>query len=112
MSSLRQLSTLLSDGRLKDETPELSKLRGWFNNIKGREFNDEVRRFLNQYENLKVWGYEVSINKGANLNADTNYGDIDVLAYDSGRKIVFSIECKDTEKARNVREMKTELEKY
>ena len=112
MSSLRQLSTLLSDGRLKDETPELSKLRGWFNNIKGREFNDEVRRFLNQYENLKVWGYEVSINKGANLNADTNYGDIDVLAYDSGRKIVFSIECKDTEKARNVREMKTELDKY
>lgn len=112
MSSLRQLSKLLSDGRLKDETPELSKLRGCFNNIKGREFNDAVRQFLNQYENLKVWEYEVSINKGANLNADKNYGDIDVLAYDSGRKIVFSIECKDTEKARNVREMKTELDKY
>lgn len=112
MAALRQLTKLLVDGRLKVDTKALSALRGKFNDIKGRLFNDEVREYLKGSSGLMVFDYEVEISKDGNLKADKNYGDIDVLAYDSERKILFSIECKDTEKARNIREMKTELDKY
>lgn len=112
MSSLRQLSTLLSDGRLQDDTQHLKALRSKFNDIKGKAFNEDVRLFLKKQTNLKVWDWEVTIDVDGNLKAEENYGDIDVLAYDSVRKILFAIECKNTEKARNVKEMKTELDKY
>ena len=112
MAALRQLTTLLGNGRLKDETAALKSLRGKFNDLKGRVFNDKVRDYLKGAGSLTVFDYEVKISPNGNLKADKNYGDIDVLAFDRERKIVFSIECKDTEKARNVREMKTELDKY
>lgn len=113
MAALRQLATLLSNGRLKDETTALKGLRGKFNDLKGRVFNDKVRDYLKGSGKLLVFDYEVKISPNGHLKTDKkNYGDIDVLAFDRERKIVFSIECKDTEKARNVREMKTELDKY
>ena len=112
MSSLRQLSTLLSDGRLQDNTKKLKALRSRFNDVKGTAFNEDVRNLLKKTSTLIVWNWEVTIAVDGNLKAEKNYGDIDVLAYDSDKKILFSIECKKTEKARNVREMKTELDKY
>lgn len=112
MSSLRQLATLLSDGRLQDNTKYLKALRSRFNDIKGQDYNEDVRDYLKKNSALTVWDWEVKIDVDGNLKAEKNYGDIDVLAYDSVRKVLFAIECKKTEKARNVREMKTELDKY
>ncbi len=112
MASLRQLATLLSDGRLQAETAKLKALRSKFNDIKGEDFNEDVREYLKENISLKVWDWEVKISTDGNLTADKNYGDIDVMAYDANRKILFAIECKNTEKARNIREMKTELGKY
>ena len=112
MSSLRQLATLLSDGRLQDNTKKLKALRSRFNDVKGTAFNEDVRELLKKTSTLIVWNWEVKIDINGNLKADKNYGDIDVLAYDSVNKVLFAIECKKTEKARNVREMKTELDKY
>lgn len=112
MVSLRQLTQLISEGRLKDDTPKLKELMGRFNELKGRLFNDEIRAFLKECGDLKVWDYEVKIAPRGHFNAEKNYGDIDVLAYDEHNRILYSIECKDTEKARNIREMKAELDKY
>jgi hypothetical protein len=93
MSSLRQLATLLSDGRLQDNTKKLKALRSRFNDEKGTAFNEDVRELLKKTSTLIVWNWEVKIDINGNLKADKNYGDIDVLAYDSVNKVLFAIEC-------------------
>lgn len=99
-------------GRLKNVGKKLSKLLGKFESEKGAAFNEEVRSFLKENSTLKVWDYDVSIKSKGNLVADADYGDIDVLAYDEKRNIVYSIECKNTNTAKNVREMKKEMDDY
>lgn len=107
-----QLTDLLYAGRLKNVGKKLSKLLGRFESEKGAAFNEEVRAFLKQNSTLKVWDYDVSIKPKGNLVADADYGDIDVLAYDEARNVVYSIECKNTNTAKNVREMKKEMDDY
>ena len=61
---------------------------------------------------LKVWKYDVSMKpRGAFATAE-DLGDIDVLAYDNIKNVVYSIECKNTNTAKNVREMKKEMDDY
>lgn len=55
---------------------------------------------------------EVSIRSVAQIEADKDYGDIDVCSIDFANKVIYSIECKDTEQAKNIHEMKGELDKY
>lgn len=112
MAALRQLVQLVSTGRIKYETPMLKILKGRINEYKGRAFNEEVRLFLKSNSSLIVLDYEPTIKPGGTLSADKDYGDVDVMAFDKHNGIVFLLECKDTEKARNVREMKAELDKY
>lgn len=107
-----QLTDLLYSGRLRNPGKKLKKLLGYFEAKKGSEFNEEVRGFLMSIPKLKVWPHDVSIKQNGNLTADMDYGDIDVLAYDSSRNIVYSIECKNTNTAKNVKEMKTEMDEY
>jgi hypothetical protein len=54
----------------------------------------------------------VKIEHGGHINADTNYGDTDVMAVDHTLKVVYSMECKNLVGARNIHEMKTELDLY
>lgn len=107
-----QLSNLLFSGRLRNTGKHLSKLLGSFEAEKGMEFNEEVRAYLQQIPDLKVWSHDVSIRPKGNLLAEADYGDIDVLAYDASRNILYSIECKNTNTAKNIREMKTEMDEY
>lgn len=107
-----QLTDLLYAGRLKNVGKKLSKLLGRFESEKGAAFNEEVRTFLKENSTLKVWDYDVSIKPKGNLVADADYGDIDVLAYDEQQNVVYSIECKNTNTAKNVREMKKEMDDY
>ena len=46
------------------------------------------------------------------MNADKDYGDIDVMAYNPATNVLYSIECKNTNTAKNVREMRTEMDSY
>ena len=112
MMSGIQLSNLLFSGRLRNTGKHLSKLLGSFEAEKGMEFNEEVRVYLQQNPDLKVWPHDVSIKPKGNLLAEADYGDIDVLAYDASRNILYSIECKNTNTAKNIREMKTEMDEY
>lgn len=107
-----QLTDLLYSGRLKNGGKQLSKLLGYFEKVKGRKFNEEVRAFLQKLPGLKVWPHDISIKQKGNLVADNDYGDIDVMAYDTKRNILYSIECKNTNTAKNIREMKTEMDEY
>src|SRR5574344_387513 len=109
-----QLTDLLYSGRLKNVGRQLSKLLGKFEAEKGRAYNEEVRTFLQKSSSLKVWKHDVSIKPKGNLAVatDDDLGDIDVMAYDEKRNILYSIECKNTNTAKNVREMKKEMDDY
>ena len=110
-----QLIDLLYSGRLRYVGEKLKTLLGQFEAQKGRVFNEEVRTMLQQIPSLTVWPHDISIKPQGNLNVNTenvNYGDIDVLAYDSKNNVLYSIECKNTNSAKNVKEMKTEMDEY
>lgn len=107
-----QLTDLLYSGRLRNVGKKLEKLLGKFESAKGRAFNEEVRMWLQKNTALKVWKYDVSMKpRGAFATAE-DLGDIDVLAYDNIKNVVYSIECKNTNTAKNVREMKKEMDDY
>ena len=85
---------------------------GKFEAIKGSVFNDEVRSFLEKIPMMRVWKHDVTIKSGGYFAADKDYGDIDVMAYDISHNILYLIECKNTNPAKNVKEMKTEMDEY
>ena len=101
-----------TSGRLRKVGKNLGDLLGVFESKKGRAFNEEVRSFLKQIPGITVWSHDVSMKKKGNLAADKDYGDIDVMAYNPTTNILYSIECKNTNTAKNVREMKTEMDEY
>jgi len=107
-----QLTDLLYTGRLKNVGRKLSKLLGKFESAKGAAFNEDVRKWLKEHTSLKIWEYEVTIKPKGVFIAQSDLGDIDVLAYDTETNVVYSIECKNTNTAKNVREMKKEMDDY
>lgn len=107
-----QLSDLLYSGRLRYVGRKIETLLGKFKVIKGAVFNDEVRSFLAKIPMMRVWEYDVTIKPEGYFSADKDYGDIDVMAYDTSRDILYLIECKNTNTAKNVKEMKTEMDEY
>mgnify|MGYP002624090307 CR=1 FL=1 len=107
-----QLTDLLYSGRLRNVGKKLEKLLGKFESAKGTSFNEAVREWLKKNTTLKVWDYDVLMKpKGAFVTSE-DYGDIDVLAYNASANVVYSIECKNTNTAKNVREMKKEMDDY
>jgi len=112
IAAKKQLSFLLFEGKLNNGGKEINKLLGTFRERKGKLYRDEVKDWLKTYSELIVIDYEVKISSDGHLKADKNYGDIDVLVYNKNMKIVLSLECKDTNKAKNIHEMKKEMDNY
>lgn len=67
---------------------------------------------MKKNSDLEVIGHEVKIQPGGHITAEKNYGDVDVMAVDHKEKIVYSLECKNIVGARNIHEMKVELDLY
>lgn len=107
-----QLTDLLYSGRLRNVGKKLKKLLGKFESAKGSAFNEDVRKWLKEHTALKIWEYEVTMKPKGVLVTQIDLGDIDILAYDTENNIVYSIECKNTNTAKNVREMKKEMDDY
>jgi hypothetical protein len=105
------LHFLLSEGKLNNGGKLINKVLGRFRERKGKYFRDQVRDWLKK-QKLSVVDYEVAISPKGHLKADKNYGDIDVLAFNSRTNTILAIECKDTNKAKNIHEMKTEMDNY
>jgi hypothetical protein len=112
VSSEKQLFYLLMEGKLNNGGTEINKLLGTFRERKGRFFRNKVKDWLKNFKHLIVIDYEVDISLDGHLKADENYGDIDILVLDQDLKIILSLECKDTNKAKNIHEMKKEMDNY
>jgi hypothetical protein len=113
LATASHLEYLLFEGRLKvKDSGALDKYLAKINKEKGDFFREEVFDELSKNTNFKVIPYEVTIKPDGHLVADRDYGDIDVLCIDPLKKIIYSIECKNTVSARVIHEMKTEIDKY
>ncbi|MDR1653397.1 MAG: SEC-C domain-containing protein [Prevotellaceae bacterium] len=112
ISAQKQLNYLLFEGKLNNGGKKIEKLLGAFREKKGKIYRNEVKNWLKTNPDLTVIDYEVKIETNGHLVADKNYGDIDVLVYNIKTNTVYSLECKDTNKAKNIHEMKKEMDNY
>ncbi len=114
IASYHQLTYLLEQAQLmtKEGETKLQALVSKYSNIKGKLFNDQVRKYLTEHTVLLVNPFDVKISTCPPFHADDNYGDIDVLAFDRASGVAYNIECKDTVMAKNIYQMKTEIDKY
>lgn len=107
-----QMDYLMRGARLTNGGEEIKKLIGGYADQRGTDFRNVVHDWAAQQEGFEVIGYEVPIMPGGTLNADKSYGDVDVLAFHRPSATVFSLECKNTSQAKNIHEMKTEMDRY
>ena len=112
IAAQKQLHYLLIEGKLNNGGKNIEKLLGTFRNKKGKVYRNDVKEWLKKNKKLTVIDYEVDISPNGHLKADKKYGDIDVLVHDTKTNIVWSLECKDTNKAKNIHEMKKEMDNY
>jgi len=112
ISAQKQLDYLLFEGKLNNGGKKIEKLLGTFREKKGKLYRNKVKDWLKNIPDLIVIDHEVKIDSKGHLVADKNYGDIDVLVYSTKTNTVYSLECKDTNKAKNIHEMKKEMDNY
>ncbi|MEO6729656.1 MAG: hypothetical protein ABIN01_00435 [Ferruginibacter sp.] len=115
MVYLDNLFYLLYESKLPNAASlEMKTWLGKASSGKGNPFRKEVFDWLNNKDNssFELVDYEVDIKREGPLFADKDYGDIDILAFDHDRKIIYSIECKNITGARTVYEMWSEIETY
>lgn len=112
LSAFYQLESLLYQGRLNNAGVHIKSLLGIYGERNGKKYRNEVKDWLQGNTDFTVINHEVKISPKGHLKAGEDYGDIDVMAYDTVTKIVYSLECKDTVKAKNIHEMNTEMENY
>ncbi len=110
--SWNYITELIFSARLK--VPEESKLFNYLGklaNQKGKDFQKFVRKKIEMLSHDFI-DEEIKISPKSTLKSTSNLGDIDILYINRKHKIVFSIECKKTEPARNSTEMIEEVRYY
>lgn len=101
---------LFHSGKLRcTDGGSLSKLIGDQLNKKGAAFTKMVYDYLDGLPGVRIIDQEVPINQNKFLKADKDLGDIDVLVIDYGLKVIFLLECKKTEVAKNVKQIVEEV---
>jgi hypothetical protein len=113
MTYIDNLYFLLFTGKLPESSSE--KMKSWIAATlaeKGKPFRNKVRDWFKDNTKFQVEDYEVTIKSGGHLEADKDYGDIDVLVFDHDLKVIYPIECKNSVGARNIHEMKSEMDLY
>lgn len=98
--------------KVKKEHNKLQQLLAERNNIKGKEYRQEVVDWLKQNTDLNVYDFEVKISPKGFLKSHQDKGDIDILAVDDKKKIVYSLECKNTTQSKVAYEFHTEILTY
>ncbi|WP_281632495.1 YecA family protein [Flavobacterium luteolum] len=107
-----QFDFLLRGARLTNGGEQITKLISEYADQRGTEFRNVIHDWAAQQEGFEVIEYEVTIKPGGTLNAQKSYGDVDVFAFHRPSGTVFSLECKNTSQAKNIHEMKTEMDRY
>jgi len=98
--------------RLDKESKAIRGLLAERNAIKGKEYRDDVLQWLTGNTPLTVYSQEITIKRKGFFVADTDKGDIDILAIDHKRKIIYSIECKNTSQSKVAYEFHLEIIEY
>ncbi|MGB3343634.1 MAG: SEC-C metal-binding domain-containing protein [Aequorivita sp.] len=103
---------LLYSGRLTHGGAKINSLLGRINEDNGKHFRNTVTKWMKENTELVVWDYEVTMKPKGHFHADKDYGDCDIIAYDPIINQIYNIECKRTEAARNIHQMKKEMDAY
>jgi hypothetical protein len=104
---------LLQTGKFPEKNaPEMKAWIGATLDAKGGPFRNSVRDWFKKNTSFEIIEYEVTMDKNGHIPADKNYGDIDLLIMDHQNHIVYSIECKNNVGAKNIHEMKGEMDLY
>jgi hypothetical protein len=109
-----QLFSNISSGRYKIHAKSSDAMKQYLGHLTekaGEEFNQEVK---NWFENNSDWIIKknIPINSGTLLRANSDLGDVDILAVDTLERKIYSIECKNVNFGRNAREMASEIERF
>lgn len=113
MMYIDNLFFLLFTGKLSERNS--AAMKSWIGSIldkKGKPYRDSVRDWFKDKTDFTVTDYEVTMKPCGHFDTDKDYGDIDVLVIDYTNKIVYPVECKNSIGARNVHEMKSEMDMY
>jgi len=104
-SSRRNFASVVLGGKFHPTSKEMKLLMGEMRNQEGKEFNARVAKFFEERRHTAVKDKVKAIDK---LGL-ANLGDIDVLAADMGRRVLYVVECKDLTMARTPYELATEI---
>jgi hypothetical protein len=113
VSYLDHLFYLIYNGKLPERTSK--KMREYQAAIlgeKGTPFRNEARNWFKKNSKLQVVENEVPIYKLSGDENDRILGDIDLLVIDTTDKVFYPIECKHKSGARNILEMKREVDDF
>lgn len=113
MMYIDNLYFLLFTGKLPERNSK--RMGSWIAGIlqeKGKPYRNSVRDWLKKETDFTVIDYEVTMKKGGHFELEEDKGDIDVLAIDHKKKVIYPIECKNSIGARNIHEMKSEMDMY
>ncbi len=114
LTSLKRFSNDLIQANLNDEHyPNLKEFFGKVKNKRGRKFEDEVVTHLKNHssEEWLIHGPREDIAPDKKLNAEKNYGDVDIFIFNRERKYAYIIDCKNLLDARTPREIDQELKR-
>jgi hypothetical protein len=113
LAYIDNLFYLLYSGKLPEENSD--KMKSWIGKIlkeKGTPYRNDVMNWFKTFGHLQVIEHEVKMNFGGKKNEEENLGDVDVMVIDNEKKLIYSIECKNGVGARNIHEMKVEMDLY
>lgn len=111
------LLTGIHNGRFKEDMFNTAELKDYSERIIKKlssEFVDYVMMKLIEHNPGLIVCKEVMINKNGDIDIpeDLGLGDIDILAYDSMLKFVYSIECKRVNFGRTPTEIRNEIKRF
>lgn len=104
---------LLYTGKMPEKTSK--KMSSWLGTAlkaKGNPFRKTAYDWFATKTGFEVIEHEVTMDKNGHIVADRDYGDIDVMAIDHENRLIYSVECKNNIGARNIHEMKVEMDLY
>lgn len=112
------LLTGIHNGRIREDLFKSTEMKAYSESIINQlscDFVDIVQNRINELNpDMILAGTDLVINKNGDIDipCDLGLGDIDILAYDNNRKIVYSIECKRINFGRTPTEIRNERERF
>jgi hypothetical protein len=113
--AMKHLFNTVYSGRYhRADNKTAAAMKALISRIQNKSSKDFEREVALWFKENTPWIVDslVMIAPEGRLSADTNLGDIDVLAIDTSGKKIYSIECKMINFGRNPREVLTEIQKF